>query len=125
MKPTDSRSAFRLARILDILLEGDLDTKQLAERLCMADPRQVAKYLRHLRKSNKLHISGWRPPGVNGHRWPIWRFGGGANKPKPAPKTAAEVMRDYWRRQGRGLPKDPPHVACPFGALFKLQEQRA
>jgi hypothetical protein len=123
MKPTDARSQFRMQRILDLLLEQDLDQKQLTERLCMAVSGQVGKYLAHLRGKNKIHVCGWRPPGVNGHRWSIWRIGRGVDVPKPANKTKAQVMRDYWRRQGRGT-KSPVPAACPFGALFKLQEHR-
>ncbi len=123
MKPTDSRSAYRLKRILDLLLEQDLDQKQLTERLCMADPRQIPKYVDYLRDKNKVHVCGWRPAGSNGHRWPIWRLGKGVSVPKPAPKTPAELMRGYWRRRGRASVQ--PVAACPFGTLFDLQEQRA
>lgn len=125
MKPTDSRSAYRLQRILELLLEQDLDQKQLTQRLYMADPRQIPKYVDYLRGKHKVHVCGWRPPGPNGHRWPIWRLGRGVSVPKPEAKSQAQVMRDYWRRKGRGTPMPPLPPACPFGALFSLQEPRA
>jgi hypothetical protein len=125
VKATDPRSAYRLQRILDLLLEQDLDQKQLATRLCMADPRQVPKYLNYLCGKNQAHVCGWRPSGPNGHRWPIWRLGKGVSVPKPAPKTNAQLMREHWKRQGRGRGKTVIPAACPFGALFSLQERRA
>jgi hypothetical protein len=124
MKPTFSTSIHRMNCILDILLDQDLDQKQLTDRLCMQDPRAVAKYVDHLRSEQKVHICGWRPAKVNGHRWPVYRFGKGQNKRKPKPKTPAQLMREYWTRKGKGH-RDPVPVACPFGVLFKLQEQRA
>lgn len=124
MKPTDSRSAHRLQRILDALLERDLDQKQITDRLFMARATQILPYVTFLRGRNQAHVCGWREPMPNGHRWPIWRFGKGVNVPKPEPKTQAQVMRYYWRKKGRGAQALRP-VANPFGALFAMQEQRA
>lgn len=125
MKPTDSRSAYRLERILDALLEQDLDQKQITDRLFMARATQILPYLGYLRSKNKAHVCGWREPIANGHRWPIWRIGKGASVQKPAPKTNAEIMREYWRKKGRGTKAAPMPPANPFGALFAMQEQRA
>ena len=125
MKPTDSRSVHRLQLILDALLERDLDQKQLQKRVFLTDARSLIPYMKYLRGRNQAHVCGWREPGVNGHRWPIWRFGKGVNVPKPAPKTNAELMRVYWRKKGRGTQPAPLPVASPFGALFTMQEQRA
>jgi hypothetical protein len=125
MKPTDSRSAYRLERILDMLIDEDLDQKQITEKLCMTDPRKVATYLDYLKLERQAHVCGWREPGANGHRWPVYRYGKGQNKRKPKPKTNAELMRAYWRRKGRASCQDHAPRACPFGVLFKLQEQRA
>lgn len=125
MKPTDSRSVHRLARILDALTDQDLDQKQLQKRVFLADPRALPPYLNYLRGRNQAHVCGWRDPLPNGHRWPIWRIGKGASVPKPEPKTQAQVMREYWRKKGRGTQLAPLPVATPFGALFAMQEQRA
>ena len=118
MKPTHSVSAYRLQRIRDLLLERDLDQKQITEMLCMTDPRAVAAYLDYLRSQRQAHICRWREPGVNGHRWPVWRSGRGRSVPKPEPKSQAEVMRAYRTRHGMGQRQVAVQVACPFGALF-------
>lgn len=115
MKPTDPRSAYRLARILEILEDWDHDQKALTERLGMSDPRSIAKYLDHLRTERKIHTCGWTPRGVNGHAWPILRFGPGINKRRPKAPPHAEYQRAWKLR--KGIRKASP--ANPFEALFK------
>jgi hypothetical protein len=125
MTPTDSRSAYRIERILDMLIEQDLDQLQITQRLCMSDPRNVGRYLDYLKSEQEIHICDWRPPKSNGHRWAVYRIGKGRNKRKPKPKTQTEVMRDYWRKKGRPSCQQPRYVASPFEVLFGLQEARA
>jgi hypothetical protein len=98
MKPTDSRSVYRMRQILDLLLDEDLTRQQLAAKMHVTRQQSLCAYLDHLKWARKLHIRAWTPPAANGVRWAIYRWGYGKNAPQPPIKTHAQVMRDYRRR---------------------------
>lgn len=99
MNPAHPISAHRMQRIIDLLLDGDLDQKQISEKLHIATPYGVKAYLTYLRSKRKVHILRWRPRGVNGHSWPVYRWGSGPNAAPPPVKPHAIVLREWRKRQ--------------------------
>lgn len=119
MKPNHSISAHRMRCILELLLEQDLDQKQLAAALFITRPAGIKGYLAHLKRDRKVHIVTWRPRGVNGHTWAVYRLGRGTNAPPPPVKPMSQVHREWRIRSGR---QPPDKVASapvdPFAQLF-------
>lgn len=101
MKPDHPISAHRMRRILELLLDHDLDQKQIAAALFITRPAGVKAYLVHLRRQRQVHVATWSPRGVNGHSWPVYRWGRGTNAPPPPVKPMSQVHREWRIRSGR------------------------
>jgi hypothetical protein len=106
----DCRTAYRLARIRELLQAGDMNIGQIATAIVMT--RNWTKpYVDHLIGQGEIHIAGWVCTNDKGPYTPILRFGQGKPARRPKQITNAEKQKRARARLQQDMDRYDQHLA--------------